>query len=642
MKRLSIKTSLIAIMAAIAVSITLLATASLRSITSIDDSTRDIGDYWVERLMTARDIKENFAYVRLALARHGMVEDDAGFDAEGKTLMDAKAALTAAIDHYEAGVRTEKGKALVDGIRPLTQAYYDSALAFIQLLRDHKISDARAYFNGELRDHANAVNVKVGELASYVSNNAAARVEEADATAHDALITTIVIAVLAAAASLFGIYFAVISVANPIQRITGAMRQLAAGDFKSAIPFANRSDELGAMAGAVEIFRKNAEDNRRLEEEAAANRTAAEQAQHAEQQRTEREAEQLRAATTTLGQGLKRLAAGDLTSRIDMAFATEYEPLRADFNATAEQLKETIGMLTGVVSNIDSGTQEISAGANDLSRRTEQQAASLEETAAALDQITTNVTNSSQMTEEASGIARSATQSANQSSLVVAQAEEAMRRIEHSSSQISNIISVIDEIAFQTNLLALNAGVEAARAGEAGKGFAVVAQEVRELAQRSAQAAKEIKELIRNSTSEVSSGVGLVRDTGTALQAISDYIQQINKHMASIATATREQALGLSEINVAVNQMDQTTQQNAAMVEQSTAASASLMSEAGRLRSLVSQFVLPDGHGHGARRQTSPSPVPHATAEKPIARPAPLRVAAGGQSAALATQWEEF
>jgi len=170
-----------------------------------------------------------------------------------------------------------------------------------------------------------------------------------------------------------------------------------------------------------------------------------------------------------------------------------------------------------------------------------------------------------------------------------------MRRIEESSSQISNIIGVIDEIAFQTNLLALNAGVEAARAGDAGKGFAVVAQEVRELAQRSAKAAKEIKELIRNSSVEVEGGVKLVRATGDALKTIETYVVTINQHMDAIATSAREQSVGLAEVNTAVNQMDQVTQQNAAMVEETNAASATLANEASRLRDLIAQFVLDAG-----------------------------------------------
>jgi methyl-accepting chemotaxis protein len=297
---------------------------------------------------------------------------------------------------------------------------------------------------------------------------------------------------------------------------------------------------------------------------------------------------------------------------------------------------------------MDDGTREISSGANDLSRRTEQQAASLEETAAALDQITVNVANSSKRTEEARAVATQANQGAAKSAEVVSHAEEAMERIEQSSQQISNIIGVIDEIAFQTNLLALNAGVEAARAGEAGKGFAVVAQEVRELAQRSAGAAKEIKGLIQNSSKEVESGVKLVRDTGEALKMIGGYIAQINTHMDSIATAAKEQSVGLAEVNTAVNAMDQTTQQNAAMVEQSTAASSSLAMEAGKLRDLVSQFKHNGmaSHQSSALRQTARAMSQPAFASvrtaTPPARPAARAALSHGNTAISQDSWEEF
>jgi methyl-accepting chemotaxis protein len=255
-------------------------------------------------------------------------------------------------------------------------------------------------------------------------------------------------------------------------------------------------------------------------------------------------------------------------------------------------------------------SREVSQSADDLAKRTEQQAASLEETAAALDEITANVSNSSKRAEEARTVTIKANESARHSGIVVANAVDAMGKIERSSSQISSIISVIDEIAFQTNLLALNAGVEAARAGEAGKGFAVVAQEVRELAQRSAKAAKEIKDLIRNSSVDVESGVKLVSETGDILKTIEGYIVTINQHMDSIATSAREQAVGLSEVNTAVNQMDQVTQQNAAMVEEANAAGATLASEAARLRDrplesgirrqqVTGNATAPHGAGHG-------------------------------------------
>ncbi len=269
-----------------------------------------------------------------------------------------------------------------------------------------------------------------------------------------------------------------------------------------------------------------------------------------------------------------------------------------------------------------------------------------------MEQITSNVTHSSKLTGEARVVAEEASGSATNSVRVVAEAETAMQRIEESSQQIANIISVIDEIAFQTNLLALNAGVEAARAGDAGKGFAVVAQEVRELAQRSATASREIRALIKTSTAEVDNGVKLVRDTGVALKMIVDHIAHMNKHMQTIATSAQEQATGLSQVNVAVNQMDQATQQNAAMVEQTTAAASNLASEAARLRELVSQFVL-EGSASGsaaALRQTAQAmAAPSSTAARRPATPAqparPLRMPARGSAATAAAvdnDWQEF
>jgi methyl-accepting chemotaxis protein-1 (serine sensor receptor) len=367
------------------------------------------------------------------------------------------------------------------------------------------------------------------------------------------------------------------------------------------------------MAAAVEVFRQNALNVVRLEKDAAASRLETEAARATAQQKAESEAEQLRFATTTLGEGLRRLAAGDISFQLSEQFAAEYEALREDFNASLRQLGTTIGSVLQTVHSIDNGTGEIASAAQDLSKRTEQQAASLEETAAALEEITANVATATKRTDEARNVAKEANASAQRSATVVSEAEQAMRRIEDSSQQISNIIGVIDEIAFQTNLLALNAGVEAARAGEAGKGFAVVAQEVRELAQRAAQAAKEIKGLIQKSSTEVENGVKLVLETGLSLKSIGEHVAQINQGMDVIATSAREQSTGLAEINTAVNLMDQATQQNAAMVEQSTAAAASLSFEAGRLRDLVNQFQLeadasrtvmsrPDVRSHGNGR----------------------------------------
>ncbi len=295
-------------------------------------------------------------------------------------------------------------------------------------------------------------------------------------------------------------------------------------------------------------------------------------------------------AVTQIADALQKLANGDLDCKIASTFSGTFEPMRSNFNETVDQLSSALGAVSRSASVIEMGAKEIAQASNDLSRRTEQQAAALEETAAALDEITVNVANASKRADEARSATEEASRSARHSAQVVTQAIGAMDKIEQSSKEISNIISVIDEIAFQTNLLALNAGVEAARAGEAGKGFAVVAQEVRELAQRSAKAAKEINQLIKSSSDEVKTGVKLVADTGAALEGIQNNVASVNEHMTAIAGAAKEQAIGLSEVNSAVNQLDQVTQQNAAMVEESTAASNALLNETEGLRQSLSRF----------------------------------------------------
>ena len=416
------------------------------------------------------------------------------------------------------------------------------------------------------------------------------------------LIDTILKTVLAATAvsALVLLFVSRKTIIQPIRFLAGDMQKLVGGNTALSITGINRTDEIGEMATAVEVFRQAAITNKRLEAEAI----AARERNEADRIRVTREAEaaarvMLHEATSSLAGGLRKLAAGDLSFHLSDAFAPDFEALRHDLNTAVHQLDQTLTTVAQAAGSIDTGTREISISSDDLSKRTEQQAASLEETAAALDQITINVANASKRADEARAIAIQANASATQSGIVVASAVDAMQRIEESSGQISSIIGVIDEIAFQTNLLALNAGVEAARAGEAGKGFAVVAQEVRELAQRSARAAKEIKELIRNSTTEVESGVKLVRETGGSLKVIGDYIITINQHMDAIATSSREQSVGLAEVNTAVNQMDQVTQRNAAMVEETSAASASLATESHRLHELISQFTL----GRPAARQ---------------------------------------
>lgn len=288
--------------------------------------------------------------------------------------------------------------------------------------------------------------------------------------------------------------------------------------------------------------------------------------------------------------GLSELSQGNLTFEIEEAFPAEYERLRGDFNASVSSLMQAMARVEENASSIRGEAAEINSAADDLSRRTEKQAATLEETAAALDELTSSVTSAADGAARANEVVLEARQNAERSGVVVEQAVEAMGQIADSSDQISKIIGVIDDIAFQTNLLALNAGVEAARAGDAGRGFAVVASEVRALAQRSSTAAREINDLITASGEHVRNGVSLVGETGDALKRIVDGVMGISGHVSEIAVSAKEQSTGLEEINTAVNQLDQVTQQNAAMFEQTTAASHALTRESEVLAETMSMF----------------------------------------------------
>ncbi len=292
----------------------------------------------------------------------------------------------------------------------------------------------------------------------------------------------------------------------------------------------------------------------------------------------------------SIGHALHKLASKDLTYRLSDNLPEAYEELRRNFNESAATLESVLQHVSLSSTDIDSNTREISIASNDLARRTESQAAGLEETAAAVAEITNKVNETASGAQQARDSVAQATAAANEVGRVMKDAMDKMSAIEASSKQIRQITSVIDEIAFQTNLLALNAGVEAARAGDMGKGFAVVASEVRALAYRSADAAKEIGKLIANSTQQISEGVDLVGTAGMSIDGVLTRVAEINDLIASIAERANDQAMGLKEINVAVVQMDQTTQQNAAMVEQATAATINLASQSSDLNKLIGQF----------------------------------------------------
>ncbi len=294
---------------------------------------------------------------------------------------------------------------------------------------------------------------------------------------------------------------------------------------------------------------------------------------------------------------LLRLSDGDLTATIDFEFAEDYEQLRSNYNDAVSSLRNALADVLDATASIQEHSAEVRSASDDLSKRTERQAATLEETSAALNQLTVSVKSASDGASQASNVVEEARKNAENSGSVVRDAVDAMAEIENSSKAISNIISVIDDIAFQTNLLALNAGVEAARAGDAGRGFAVVASEVRGLAQRSSDAAREINELITSSGEQVQRGATLVNQAGTALNEIVASVSDIATHVSAIANSANEQSTGLSEINEAIAELDRATQHNTAMVEESTATSQNLQSQADLLSTTTSRFLTEPASG---------------------------------------------
>jgi methyl-accepting chemotaxis protein len=450
----------------------------------------------------------------------------------------------------------------------------------------------------------------------------------------------------------FALWMSSAKIARPLVALSARMKALASGDHSVEVDDLDRRDEVGEMARTVQVFKQNAIDRARAEESAVSSRAAADAERERSATEKSRVAETISHAIQALGEGLRRLAAGDLTARLDQGFNGDLARVRDDFNATVEKLAETLRAVVVATKAIQAGTQEISTSSDNLSQRTEQQAASLEETAAALEEITQTLRKSAEGARHAADVVSTADADAKKGAVVVRQAVEAMDAIAKSSAQIGQIIGVIDEIAFQTNLLALNAGVEAARAGDAGKGFAVVASEVRALAQRSAEAAKEIKGLISTSGGQVDSGVALVAESGKALERIISQVSEINRVVADIAAGAQEQSTGLSQVNSAINDMDQSTQQNATMVQETTVASHSLSKETTQLSILVDQFRVGDGTQTSLRRELEKA-APHAFA-KPASPPprlpsrgeprlAPRRVnSAASAQAPVDNGWNEF
>jgi methyl-accepting chemotaxis protein len=433
---------------------------------------------------------------------------------------------------------------------------------------------------------------------------------------------------------LAGIILAVITarwLSLSIGGLTQTMRTLSSGDYDLEISGTETRNELGDMARALETFRENGRQVAEAEvgKRAEAERTSAQAERMARFQAAfdaviaravqgdlsarldansgdpeiDRIADNLNAMLTSIEAALDEadsvlgeLARANLRERMRGNYAGAFERLKTSTNNVADQLTGVVGELRDTSRALKTATAEILAGANDLSERTTKQAATIEQTSATMEQMATTVSLNAERAKDASTSTDKVTHVVEASSAVMDQATTAMGAIETSSAKISNIIGLIDDIAFQTNLLALNASVEAARAGEAGKGFAVVAVEVRRLAQSAAQASSEVKVLIEQSASEVRNGTRLVADVAGRLGEIIDGVRQTASVMETIASDSRNQANGIAEVNVAVRQMDEMTQHNAALVEEMNASIEQTEGQAGKLDTLVDRFTLEDGN----------------------------------------------
>ncbi len=499
----------------------------------------------------------------------------------------AQAALDDALDLNSSAAKVARNdlqRIRLDGAAQLMQNYSSR----LGEMRD-VWSETNHIRDAELNALAPKISIGFQTLQTNVADRQKALDDSIEQTVAAATQLTLVVSAALVIIGLALSYFLGRLISFAVRKMAVTMEHLACGEDLVEFDYATNQHELGAMARSLMVFQQTKHAKAAAEIEAEdARRSSEEQRQHQERDRAA-DATAMQHAFREISKGLDALSSGDLTTRIGYV-DPRYAAIRDRFNDSTASLECAFSAVVQAVGTIRSGLGEISSATNDLARRTEQQASSLEETVAALSEVARGVNGMAESAGHANDAMASAHANAEKGGEIVSAAISAMNEIQNSSARIESIIGVIDEIAFQTNLLALNAGVEAARAGEAGKGFAVVAQEVRELAQRSANAAREIKQLISTSSDQVNVGVKLVGQSGNSLEQIVEQVSSMNITVTEIAVSARDQALSLREVSAAGDQMDKVTQQNAAMVEQTTAAAQALTNETDRLATLIGHF----------------------------------------------------
>ena len=523
-------------------------------------------------------------------------------------------------------------------------AFADRLITKGQMSAGEEMKEATAAYGAGLVKVMTTIGRINTDMAGRMTQAAVGGIERANALAitrsqeldrHEAAmhrnleLTLTIIAILAPLALIAALVAAMMigrSIRRPVLALTDSMGLISTGDYSAAVPGLERGDEIGRMAKAVQVFKENGQENERLRQQVEAEREQRERDRAVQEAELDRSVGMVVQAAVAgdlgkridtaglegvmqklgiginslvgsvstaideVGRVLAAMAGGDLTRRVDGQYQGVFAELKDNVNASSEKLAGTVKGIAEAASAVNDASSEISTGSQDLAQRTESQAASIEETAASMHEITTTVKQNADNAQAANQLAVAARDTAEKGGNVVSDAVGAVTRIEESAKKISDIVGLIDEIAFQTNLLALNASVEAARAGEAGKGFAVVAQEVRALAQRSADASREIKSLITESNAQVKTGASLVNQTGTSLTEIVTAIKKVSDIVAEIAAASREQATGLDQINTAVGSMDEMTQRNGALVEETSASAQALAGQAKELTRLVAFF----------------------------------------------------